>query len=98
MMFEKFTDRARHVVMKAQDQARSHGHDYIGTEHILLGLIQEGQGIGIQALESLDIKPETVRQQVKRSSATANKRHTGISPSPPAARKRSNFRCKSPCI
>jgi ATP-dependent Clp protease ATP-binding subunit ClpC len=64
-MFERFTDRARRVVVLAQEEARTLSHDYIGTEHILLGLIHEGQGVATKALESLEITPEAVRQQVE---------------------------------
>jgi ATP-dependent Clp protease ATP-binding subunit ClpC len=58
-MFERFTDRARRVVVEAQDEARTLNHNYMGTEHILLGLIHEGQGTGAKALESLGISLDT---------------------------------------
>jgi ATP-dependent Clp protease ATP-binding subunit ClpC len=64
-MFERFTDRARRVVVEAQNEARTLNHDYIGTEHILLGLIREGHGLGAKALESLGISLDTVRQEVQ---------------------------------
>ena len=64
-MFERFTDRARQVVVLAQEEARMLNHDYIGTEHILLGLIREGNGVAAKALESLGISLEAVRQQVE---------------------------------
>jgi ATP-dependent Clp protease ATP-binding subunit ClpC len=64
-MFERFTDRARRVVVLAQDEARMLSHNYIGTEHILLGLIHEGEGVAAKALESLGISLEAVRQQVE---------------------------------
>jgi hypothetical protein len=64
-MFERFTDRARRVVVLAQEEARILNHNYIGTEHILLGLIHEGDGVAAQALESLGISLEAVRQQVE---------------------------------
>ena len=64
-MFERFTDRARRVVVLAQEEARMLNHDYIGTEHILLGLIREGAGVAAKALESLGISLEAVRQQVE---------------------------------
>jgi ATP-dependent Clp protease ATP-binding subunit ClpC len=54
-MFERFTDRARRVVVLAQEEARMLNHNYIGTEHILLGLIHEGEGVAAKALESLNI-------------------------------------------
>jgi ATP-dependent Clp protease ATP-binding subunit ClpC len=66
-MFERFTDRARRVMVLAQEEARMLKHDYIGTEHILLGLIQEGDGVAAHALESLGITQEEVRQQVEAS-------------------------------
>ena len=64
-MFERFTDRARRVVVLAQEEARMLSHNYIGTEHILLGLIHEGEGVAAKALESLDISLEAVRAQVE---------------------------------
>ena len=64
-MFERFTDRARRVVVLAQEEARMLNHNYIGTEHILLGLIHEGEGVAAKALESLGISLEAVRQQVQ---------------------------------
>jgi hypothetical protein len=66
-MFERFTDRARRVVVLAQEEARLLNHNYIGTEHILLGLIHEGEGVAAKALESLGIKLEAVRQQVEQT-------------------------------
>jgi ATP-dependent Clp protease ATP-binding subunit ClpC len=64
-MFERFTDRARRVVVLAQEEARMLNHDYVGTEHILLGLVREGGGVAAQALASLGITEETARQQVE---------------------------------
>jgi ATP-dependent Clp protease ATP-binding subunit ClpC len=64
-MFERFTDRARRVVVLAQEEARMLNHDYVGTEHILLALIRESGGVAAQALESLGITEETARQQVE---------------------------------
>ncbi len=64
-MFERFTDRARRVVVLAQEEARMLSHNYIGTEHILLGLIHEGDGVAAKALESLGISLEAVRAQVE---------------------------------
>jgi ATP-dependent Clp protease ATP-binding subunit ClpC len=63
-MFERFTDRARRVVVEAQREARGLGHDYIGTEHLLLGLIGEGGGVGAKALESLGVSAEALRAAV----------------------------------
>ena len=65
-MFERFTDRARRAVDLAQDEARALNHNYIGTEHILLGLIGEGEGVAAQALQALGISLDAVRQQVER--------------------------------
>jgi ATP-dependent Clp protease ATP-binding subunit ClpC len=64
-MFEKFTDRARRVVVWAQEEARALEHDHIGTEHLLLGLVHEGQGVAAKALESLGISLEAVRERVE---------------------------------
>jgi ATP-dependent Clp protease ATP-binding subunit ClpC len=63
-MFERFTERARQVVVLAQDEARTLKHNYIGTEHILLGLLREEEGLAARVLESLDITVEEVRAQV----------------------------------
>jgi|ERR687892_366276 ATP-dependent Clp protease ATP-binding subunit ClpC len=64
-MFERFTDRARRVVVLAQEESRMLNHNYIGTEHLLLGLLHEGEGVGAQALESMGISLERVRRQVE---------------------------------
>ena len=64
-MFERFTDRARRVVVRAQGEASGLGHDYIGTEHILLGLIREGEGVAAKALTAMEISLDAVRQQVE---------------------------------
>jgi ATP-dependent Clp protease ATP-binding subunit ClpA len=64
-MFERFTDRARRTVVLAEEEARALHHNYVGTEHILLGLIGEGEGVAAQALESLGISLDAVRQQVE---------------------------------
>jgi len=64
-MFERFTDRARRVVILAQEEARMLDHDYVGTEHVLLGLIHEGGGVAAIVLESLAIRPEVVRERVE---------------------------------
>src|SRR5438128_6957546 len=65
-MFERFTERARQVVVLAQEEARTLKHNYIGTEHILLGLLREEEGLAARVLESLDITVEEVRAQVAR--------------------------------
>ena len=64
-MFERFTDRARRVVVLAQEEARRLNHNYIGTEHILLGLIQEGEGHAAKALDELNINIDSVRSAKK---------------------------------
>ncbi len=64
-MFERFTDRARRVVVLAQEEARRLNHNYIGTEHLLLGLVREGEGVAAKALESLDISLADARAQVE---------------------------------
>ena len=66
-MFERFTDRARRVVDLARHEARTLGHDHIGTEHILLGLIEEGRGVGTTALTSMGINLDEMRQAVQDS-------------------------------
>jgi ATP-dependent Clp protease ATP-binding subunit ClpC len=63
-MFERFTDRARRVVVQAQEEARALGHSFVGTEHVLLGLTHEG-GLAVKALEALGIGTEAVRQRVE---------------------------------
>jgi ATP-dependent Clp protease ATP-binding subunit ClpC len=64
-MFERFTDRARKVVVFAQEEARTLGHDRIGTEHVLLGLVHEGEGVAVKVLDSFGIGLEAVRQRVE---------------------------------
>ena len=86
-MFERFTDRARRVVVLAQDEARMLNHDYIGTEHILLGLIHEGQGVAARALESLGISLEAVRQQVQEIIGQGQQPPPGHIPFTPRAKK-----------
>ncbi|WP_036922413.1 ATP-dependent Clp protease ATP-binding subunit [Propionicicella superfundia] len=86
-MFERFTDRARRVVVLAQDEARMLDHNYIGTEHILLGLIHEGEGIAAKALESLGITLEAVREQVEDIIGRGQAAPTGHIPFTPRAKK-----------
>ena len=64
-MFERFTDRARRVVVAAQEEARALGHGHIGTEDILLGLIRDGNGMAVKALESLGMSPAALRERVE---------------------------------
>src|ERR1700750_688467 len=86
-MFERFTDRARRVVVLAQEEARMLSHNYIGTEHILLGLIHEGEGVAAKALESLDISLEAVRQQVEEIIGQGQQAPSGHIPFTPRAKK-----------
>jgi ATP-dependent Clp protease ATP-binding subunit ClpC len=86
-MFERFTDRARRVVVQAQEEARSLSHNFIGTEHILLGLIREGEGVGAKALESLGISLDTVRQQVEEIIGRGQHAQSGHIPFKPEAKK-----------
>src|SRR5216117_2208882 len=85
-MFERFTDRARRVVVLAQEEARMLNHNYIGTEHILLGLIHEGEGVAAKALESLGIALEGVRQQVEEIIGQGQHAPSGHLPFPPRAK------------
>ena len=86
-MFERFTDKARRVVVLAQEEARMLNHNYIGTEHILLGLIHEGEGVAAKALESLNISLEAVRQQVEEIIGQGQAAPTGHIPFTPRAKK-----------
>ena len=86
-MFERFTDRARRVVVLAQEEARMLNHNYIGTEHILLGLIHEGEGVAAKALESLSISLEGVRQQVEEIIGQGQQAPSGHIPFTPRAKK-----------
>ena len=86
-MFERFTDRARRVVVLAQEEARMLNHTYIGTEHILLGLIHEGEGVAAKALESLGISLEAVRQQVEEIIGQGQQAPSGHIPFTPRAKK-----------
>jgi ATP-dependent Clp protease ATP-binding subunit ClpA len=86
-MFERFTDRARRVVVLAQEEARLLNHNYIGTEHILLGLIREGDGVAAEALESLGISLDAVRQQVEEIIGQGQQAPSGHIPFTPRAKK-----------
>ena len=86
-MFERFTDRARRVVVLAQEEARLLNHNYIGTEHILLGLIHEGEGVAAKALESLGISLEAVRNQVEEIIGQGGSSPSGHIPFTPRAKK-----------
>lgn len=86
-MFERFTDRARRVVVLAQEEAKLLNHNYIGTEHILLGLIHEGDGVAAKALEQLGISLDAVRAQVQDMIGTGSQQTTGHIPFTPRAKK-----------
>jgi ATP-dependent Clp protease ATP-binding subunit ClpC len=86
-LFERFTDRARRVVVLAQEEARLLNHSYIGTEHILLGLIHEGEGVAAKALESLGISLEAVRSQVEEIIGQGGTAPSGHIPFTPRAKK-----------
>jgi ATP-dependent Clp protease ATP-binding subunit ClpA len=86
-MFERFTDRARRVLVLAQEEARLLNHSFIGTEHILLGLIHEGEGLAAKALESLGISLEAVREKVEETIGPAGSAPTGSPPFTPRAKK-----------
>jgi ATP-dependent Clp protease ATP-binding subunit ClpC len=86
-MFERFTDRARRVVVLAQEEARMLDHNYIGTEHLLLGLVHEGRGVAAEALVSLGISLEAVRQQVEQIIGRGSDAPRGHIPFTPRAKK-----------
>ncbi len=86
-MFERFTDRARRVVVLAQEEARHLNHNYIGTEHILLGLIHEGEGVAARGLQSLDIDLDAVRSQVTEVIGQGQQSPSGHIPFTPRAKK-----------
>ncbi len=86
-MFEKFTDKARRVVVLAQEEAKLLKHNYIGTEHILLGLIHEGEGVAAKALEALGINLEQVREQVQEIIGQGQQAPSGHIPFTPRAKK-----------
>ena len=86
-MFERFTDRARRVVVLAQEEARMLEHGYIGTEHLLLGLIHEGEGVAARALEALEIDLDAVRQQVEAIIGRGQHAASGHIPFTPRAKR-----------
>jgi ATP-dependent Clp protease ATP-binding subunit ClpC len=86
-VFERFTDRARHVVVLAQEEARMLNHNYIGTEHILLGLIHEGEGVAALALERLGISQQAARERVKEIIGQGSNPPAGHIPFTPRAKK-----------
>jgi ATP-dependent Clp protease ATP-binding subunit ClpC len=86
-MFERFTDRARRAVVYAQDEARMLNHNYIGTEHILLGLIHEGEGLAARALKALGVSLDETRQEIEDIAGRGTKEHEGPIPFTPRAKK-----------
>jgi hypothetical protein len=86
-MFERFTDRARRVVVLAQEEARMLDHNYIGTEHLLLGLIHEGDGVAAKALEAMGISLDAVRQQVEEIIGRGQEAPSGHIPFTPRAKR-----------
>jgi ATP-dependent Clp protease ATP-binding subunit ClpA len=91
-MFERFTERARQVVVLAQDEARALRHNYIGTEHILLGLLREEEGLAARVLESLDVALDEVRAQVARNVGQGTRSRLARSRSRRARKARSSGR------
>jgi ATP-dependent Clp protease ATP-binding subunit ClpA len=86
-VFERFTDRARRAVVLAQEEARLLNHNYVGTEHLLLGLIHEGEGVAAKALESLGISLQAVRREVEEIIGQGQSAPTGHIPFTPRAKK-----------
>jgi ATP-dependent Clp protease ATP-binding subunit ClpC len=86
-VFERFTDRARSVVVLAQEESRLLSHNYIGTEHLLLGLVRDGEGVAAQALGSLDVSLEAVRAQVVEIIGYGGSAPSGHIPFTPRAKK-----------
>jgi len=86
-VFERFTDRARRVLVLAQEEASLLNHSFIGTEHILLGLIREGKGVAARALGDLDVTLEAVREKVEETIALSGAAPTGSPPFTPRAKK-----------
>ena len=86
-MFERFTDRARRIVVMAQEEARVLNHNFVGAEHILLGLVREGHGVAPKALESLGISLEAVRRQVEETIGRGQHEATERIPFTPGAKK-----------
>ena len=86
-MFERFTDRARRVIVLAQEEARMLEHNYIGTEHLLLGLIHEGEGVAAKALRALDVDLDTLRREVEALVGRGQEPLAGHIPFTPQAKK-----------
>jgi len=86
-MFERFSDRARRVVVQAQQEARERGHGYLGPEHLLLGLVRDGNGLAARVLDALGVSREAVRQRVDEAVPRGELSPTGHIPFTPAAKK-----------
>lgn len=86
-MFERWTERARQVAVLAQEEARNAGHDYVGTEHILLGLLREEEGLAAQALEHCDVSYQSARAEMLKHSPETDKTTTGQIPFTPRAQR-----------
>src|SRR5881398_3320837 len=86
-MFERFTDRARRVVVLAQEEARMLDHDYIGTEHLLLGLVHEGEGVAARALEGLGVGLDRITEQILEIIGRGQRPPAGHIPFTPRAKK-----------
>jgi ATP-dependent Clp protease ATP-binding subunit ClpC len=87
VVFERFTDRARRVVVLGQEEARLLNHNYIGTEHLLLGMLHEGEGVAAQVLEAAEISLEAVHTQVQAIVSPGSSSPTGHIPFTPQAKK-----------
>src|SRR3954453_2971178 len=90
-MFERFTDRARRVIVRAQEEARGLNHNYIGTEHILLGMLREGQGTAARALQGEGIEYEAAWQQIEDIIGQGQQAPTGHIPFTPRTKKLLEF-------
>ena len=86
-MFERFTDRARRVITLAQEEARMHNHNYIGTEHLLLGMSHEGAGVAAKVLEGMGVSLEGIRSQVEEIIGQGREAPVGHIPFIPRAKK-----------
>src|SRR5260370_1636967 len=87
-MFERFTDRARRVIVLAQEEARQLNHNYVGTEHILLGLIREGDGVAAKALAATGISLDEARRGVEAINGRGTEQPAGHMPFPPPTQQR----------
>lgn len=96
-MFERFTDRARRVIVLAQEEARALQHNYIGTEHLLLGLIREGEGVAAKALEAKGVTLEDTRKQVEEMIGKGNAARMGTSHLLRTPSRCWSFRCARRC-